>query len=134
MAISIALVTCFALCYKVAAHRDCEMRAVNLWMSISGTVVSLVFFLANGSHFSSGAAALGLGAGVSAYISILSYFYYIRTGNLAVSWTVIGLAVAFPVAASVVIWHEQPTTRQWIGLALIAVSFLFFGAKKVADR
>lgn len=134
LAVSIVLTTCFALCYKIAAVRSCEMRAVNLWMSVSATAVSMLFFLGGGLNYCSGAVALGVAAGVSTYVSVLSYFYYIRTGNLAVSWTVIGLAVAFPVVASIVVWHEQPTARQCVGLGLIVMAFVLFGAKKVVDR
>ena len=119
---SVLFVTCFAIGYKVAARKHCEMRSVNLWMNIGATAVLAAAFVAEGHRFHSTAAAFGAVNGVFTYFSTLSFFYHIRTGRLAVSWTVIGLAVAFPVAASVFFWHEHPTPKQWIGLVLLPVA------------
>lgn len=119
---STALVTVWALCYKVAVRRGCELRSVNLWVYLSSTAIMVAYFIATGHKFDSLAAWLGFGTGLSCYFATLTFFYHIRTGVLAVSWTVIGLAVSFPVAASILLWGEQPTTKQIIGLALIPVA------------
>lgn len=116
------LTTVWALCYKVAVQRGCDVRSVNLWLYISSAGVMLVYFFATGHKCSTMAVWLGFGTGLACYFATLTFFYHIRTGVLAVSWTVIGLAVAFPVAASIAFWGEQPTLRQIIGLALIPVA------------
>jgi uncharacterized membrane protein len=82
----------------------------------------LAYFLATGHKFNSLAAWLGFGTGISCYFATLTFFYHIRTGVLAVSWTVIGLALAFPVTASILIWGEHPSIRQIVGLALIPIA------------
>jgi len=122
--VSIVCVTGFALCYKVAARYDCELRAVNLCMNIAATAVLVLTFVVNGRRFNSTVALLGLASGACTYLSTLSFFYHMRSARLAVSWTVIGLAVVFPVAASILVWHEQPSTKQWFGLGLLPVALL----------
>lgn len=122
--LSTLLVTVWALCYKVAVRRGCELRSVNLWVYLSSAASMLVYFLATGHKFSSLAAWLGFATGLSCYFATLTFFYHIRTGVLAVSWTVIGLALSFPVAASIFLWGEQPTMRQITGLALIPIAVI----------
>ena len=134
LTISIVFVTLFALCYKVAARAGCELRAVNLWLNTSATAIFVATFAATGARYNATAASLGIVAGVFTYVSTITFFYHIRTGRLAVSWTVIGLAVAFPVAASILIWHEHSTVRQWIGLGLLPVAFLLLGAGRRAGK
>lgn len=114
----------WALCYKIAVGRKCELRSVNMWVYIGATAVMLVYFYATGMKWNSTAAIMGFATGISCYLATLTFFYHIRTGVLAVSWTVIGLAVSFPVLASIVFWHEEPTVKQWIGLALIPIAVI----------
>ena len=122
LAISTVLITVWALCYKIAVQRGCELRSVNLWVYISSAAIMLAYFIATGHRYSPVVAWLGLGTGLCCYFATLTFFYHIRTGVLAVSWTVIGLAVAFPVVASIVFWGEHPTAKQIIGLALIPIA------------
>ena len=124
LAISTVLITVWALCYKLAVSYRCELRSVNMWVYIGATVIMVVYFVATGHKYSTAAAVLGFTTGVSCYLATLTFFYHIRTGVLAVSWTVIGLAVGFPVAASILLWGEHPTLRQQIGLALIPLALV----------
>jgi uncharacterized membrane protein len=61
------------------------------------------------------------------YVSTLAFFRHMKFGQLSVSWTVISLAVAFPVIASIFLWHEIPTAKQVAGLVLIVIALLLFG-------
>lgn len=122
--------TVFALCYKVAAKKGCELCAVNMWLYIGATSALLVNFLLTAPKFNSGAAALGVINGISLYLATITFLYHMRKGKLAVSWTVIGLSLAFPVAASILMWNEHPSLKQWIGLALIPVAFVLMGERK----
>lgn len=124
LTLSTLLIVVWALCYKVAVRYKCELRAVNLWIYIGASAIMLVYFLATGHRYSPLAALMGFGIGISCYFATLTFFYHIRTGVLTVSWTIIGLALGFPVVASMVFWGEHPTSRQWIGLALIPVAFV----------
>ncbi len=130
---TIALVTTilfsgiFALGYKAATRYNCELRAVNLWLNISSLLAVFFYYLCSGPNFSTAAMLMGLASGACGYAATLSFFYHMRSGYLSVSWAVIGTAVAFPVAASVLIWHEHLTVRQWCGVALIPVALFLFG-------
>lgn len=129
LGLSIALTVVWALCYKVAAQRDCEMLSVSFWVYVGAAAVMVVHFLITGCQYNASAAKLGFITGIATYLATITFFYHIRTGVLAVSWTVIGLALAFPVIASIIFWNEHPTTRQWTGLALIPVAFILCGMK-----
>jgi uncharacterized membrane protein len=133
LTISIAFITCFALCYKVAARCGCELRAVSLWLNVTATATMVALFAATGHRYHPTAAALGVLAGVFTYLSTITFFYHMRGARLALSWTVIGMAVVFPVAASILVWHEHPSTKQWFGLALLPVAFVLLGAGRKAD-
>ncbi|NLN76610.1 MAG: hypothetical protein GX139_09895 [Armatimonadetes bacterium] len=124
LGLSTALITMWALCYKLAIKYRCELTSVNTWVYVGATLITIVYFFATDYKWSTAAALFGFATGLSCYLSTLAFFYHIRTGVLAVSWTVIGLAVGFPVAASIFIWGENPTTRQMIGLALIPLAFI----------
>ncbi len=122
LVVSIVFVTVFALCYKIAVRYGCELRAVNFWLNSAATVVLVLTFAASGRQFNRSAALLGILSGVFTYLSTLAFFYHMRSARLAVSWTVIGLSIVFPVVGSIVIWGEQPTIKQWIGLAILPVA------------
>ena len=134
LAVSTVFATLFALGYKVAAKRGCDLCAVNMWLYIGATFALLVNLFITGPKFNGGAVTLGILNGISLFTATLAFLYHMRSGKLAVSWTVISLSLAFPVAASVLIWHEHPSLKQWIGLGLIPIAFLLMGErKKVAD-
>jgi len=133
LAVSIAFITCFALCYKFAARLGCELRAVNLWMNVSATAIMAAYFASAGCRYHATAALLGIVAGVFTYISTIAFFYHMRGARLALSWTVIGMAVVFPVAASIVLWRENPSLKQWLGLCVLAVAFVLLGAGRRAE-
>lgn len=122
LTISTLLIVVWALCYKVAARQNCELRSVNLWVYLSSTVFMLAYFFMTGHRYNATVAWLGFLTGISCYLATLTFFYHMRTGVLAVSWTVIGLALGFPVAASIIFWGEHPTLKQDIGLALIPIA------------
>jgi len=124
LALSTIVVTGWALGYKIVVKRCDEIRSVNLWVYIGATTVMLIYFIASGHKYNSTAAWLGFATGFSTFVATITFFYHIRTGVLAVSWTVIGLAVVFPVAASIIFWHEQPSLKQWIGLCLIPIALI----------
>lgn len=125
--VSIVCITIFALCYKVAVKLGCELRAVNLWMNGTAAGLLLLVFALKNRDFNTHAALLGIVSGVFTYLSTLAFFYHIRKARLAVSWTVIGLAVVFPVVASILIWHEHPSVKQWVGLSLLPIAFVLLG-------
>lgn len=128
LVLSILFNTVWALCYKVAVRRGCNLNSVNLIVQIGAVLVLLVFWKISGESIHPKVAVIAVVTGVLMCLAALTFFYHMRTGVLAVSWTVIGLAIVFPVMASIVMWHERPTPKQWVGLALIPLAFACFGA------
>jgi uncharacterized membrane protein len=76
---------------------------------------------------------MGIAAGAMVFFATLSFFHHIGHGQLSASWTIISLAIAFPVLASILIWHEQPTVKQTIGLALIVIALVLFGRHETSN-
>lgn len=126
--LSILFNTLFASCYKIAADRRCNLDVVNVWM-YGGSVVTIAAVIATKGRlaFHPHALMLGILAGTMVFFATLSFFYHIKFGQLSASWTVISLAVGFPVVASIFAWHEIPSPRQTVGLALIVAALLLFG-------
>lgn len=133
--LSILFNTVFASCYKVAAYRKCNLQAVNVWYYIASSAIMLIYVFARQDFaFHPHALALGMGAGAIAFFCTLSFFYHMQYGQLSASWTVISLAISFPILASIFIWHEQPSPKQIIGLILILVALGFFGRHEANGR
>ena len=132
--LSIAFNTLFASSYKIAARKDCNLQVVNVWMYIGSLATLLVYcLLKRGLPLNATALLLGTIAGLLAYFATMTFFLHIRKGQLSASWTVISLSVAFPVLASIFFWHEMPTVRQKIGMALIVIALLLFGRHETTN-
>ncbi len=128
LALSIVFNTLFASCYKVAVRRNCNLRIVNVWVYAGSTATILLYVLTRWRlPLNPLVLLLGIIAGVMVFFATLSFFHHMKRGQLSASWTVISLSIAFPVLASIFIWHEQPTTKQIVGMALILVALLLFG-------
>jgi uncharacterized membrane protein len=128
LALSIVFGTIFASCYKVAVRRNCNLQAVNVWVYVGSTATVLAYILIRRQlQMNTNALLLGIVAGVLAFFSTLSFFHHMKRGQLSASWTVISLAVGFPVLASIFLWGEHPTMKQTIGMALIVVALILFG-------
>ena len=122
----------FALCYKAATHRNSDLHVVNAWMYVGGLVVMSVVILIKG-HLAYHPTAIILGglSGILSFAATLTFFLHIGKGQLSVSWTVISLSAAFPILASIFIWHEQPSIKQAIGLILVIAALILFGRKEM---
>lgn len=125
---TILLSTLFASGYKVAVHQKCNLQIVNMWVYIGATSTILTYSLFRGHiPFNLHACLLGVATGVAGYFATLTFFIHITRGQLSTSWTVISLSLAFPVMASILIWHEHPSPRQFAGFFLIVIALFCFG-------
>lgn len=128
LALSVVFNTVFASCYKVAVRRNCNLQAVNVWVYVGSTTTILAYVLFKRQFpMNVNALLLGIGAGVLVFFATLSFFYHMTRGQLSASWTVISLAVGFPVLASIFVWGEHPSVRQTIGMVLIVIALILFG-------
>jgi drug/metabolite transporter (DMT)-like permease len=72
----------------------------------------------------------GAWGGVSYLVSLLYYFAAVRTLGMGLATSVNRIAIALPVAAALIIWHEALHIEQAIGLALVAISLPLLGSGK----
>lgn len=126
--LSIVFNTFFASCYKVAARKNCNLQMVNVWVYVGSTGTMLAYILAKGHlPLNPHALLLGTAAGILVFFATLTFFHHMKRGQLSASWTVISLSIGFPVLASIFIWHEHPSPRQIVGMALIVIALILFG-------
>jgi drug/metabolite transporter (DMT)-like permease len=78
----------------------------------------------NQQHISRPTVVLAVITGAVFVAGILFWIQTIRTAGLALSVVAMRTAIVIPVLASVIIWHEQPTTLE---LAGVAVALLALG-------
>jgi drug/metabolite transporter (DMT)-like permease len=135
MTITIVATALFATCYKVAINQKCNLQAVNAWVYVGSAGTIILYMLIKG-HAEFHPMAVGLGAmtGIATFFATLTFFLHMQKGQLASSWTVISLSLAFPVTASILIWHEHPTPRQVVALILIAVALVLFGRREIRNE
>ena len=134
LALSVVFNTVFASCYKVAVRRNCNLQAVNVWVYVGSTVTILAYVLFKRQFpMNVNALLLGVGAGVLVFFATLSFFYHMTRGQLSASWTVISLAVGFPVLASIFLWGEHPSVKQTIGMGLIVIALILFGRHETSN-
>lgn len=126
--ISILFTTVFASGYKLASNLKCGLQAVNVFL-YAGALSTLLLYMLVTRHWDMNPQALLMGvvAGVMNYAATMAFLIHMRQGQLSASWTVISMAVAFPVVASIFAWHEYPTTRQIVGMLLMLASLVLFG-------
>lgn len=133
--LSIVFNTLFASSYKIAVRNNCNLEVVNTWLYVGSTATVAGYILMK-RHlaYHPHALALGIVAGAMVLFATLSFFHHMKYGQLSASWTVISLAVGFPVLASIFMWQERPSVRQMIGLALIAAALILFGRHETDNR
>lgn len=128
--LSILFSVMFAVCYKIASQQNCNLQLVNAWNYAGSTTTILIFIIIKRNFpLDINVILLGIAAGISAYIATLTFFLHIKQGQLSTSWTIISLSIAFPVAASIFVWHEHPSMHQIIAMGLIVAAFILMGKK-----
>ncbi len=126
--LSIVFNTLFAASYKLAVRRNCNLDAVNVWVYLGSTVTMIAYIALKGKlPYNPQALAMGVIGGFMVFFATLTFFYHMKFGQLSASWTVISLSIGFPVFASIFAWHEHPSPRQTVGLALIVIALVLFG-------
>lgn len=132
--LSIIFNTGFAACYKVASRRNANLQTVNVWMYVGSTATVITYiFIKHELPLNIHAVILGSISGFMVFFATLSFFHHIGHGKLSTSWTVISLSIAFPILASIFVWHEQPNSKQIVGLSLIALALILFGQQETRN-
>jgi uncharacterized membrane protein len=134
LSVSILANVVWALCYKVAVRRKCNLNSVNLFVQIASALAMVLFWSATSRDYHPRLTIIAIVTGILMTVSVVTFFHHIKSGVLAVSWTVIQLAIVVPVACSILLWREAPTVKQLIGLALVPVAFVCFSSNGNAEK
>lgn len=124
----------FGFGYKVATIIKARRPVVNAyflilsWLGVTGLACSRETLV-----FNRVVVIAGLGAGASLYFCTAAFFQVMRYGRLAIQWTLINMAIAVPVAASIVFWNERPTAGAAAGMVLVVIAVVFMGVDKGAS-
>lgn len=131
---SILFTTGWALSYKIASRRNCDLIAVNIVTYLSATLMALLYFLFKGGNFNFLAVFIGLMGGAFLFIAVLPFFYVVKQGEVGISWTIVSLSVIIPVFFSIFLWQESPDIWQILGLILVVFSLILLGKIKMEQR
>ena len=114
--------------YKISDRLKCDKAQVNFYLFLSAAVIAVIWNLVNGK-IQGGVFPVALGAtmGLVAFVNIMSFRLAVSKGKISTSWTICNLSLVIPVAASIIFWHEVPTIKHCVGLALVVIAILLLG-------
>jgi len=107
----------------------CNVLGVTGGMMVIGAALSLIYLVLRFSlrAIPLSVITLGIVAGVLFFIAVISFFEVTRRERLAISWTVLSLSLVIPTLTSIILWKEQPSLKQGVGITGIVVAFVLFG-------
>jgi len=118
-----------ALTYKKAAQRRCSPQAA-LLIAYTVAAVSAVGNLIRDwpMSFQMNGFTIGCASGFLVFGAGFTFFGAVKYGRLALSWTIRALALAIPIAASLIFWHEAFTARKALGFCAMLGCILLVGS------
>ncbi len=131
IAISVAFYTAVGLLYKLGGKQGRNLLATNLAVFAAGTLAALAFgALTQGLALDRKAAGFGAAAGLASVAANIAFLLAVRSGRLAVSWTVFNMALIVPVVVAMLVWGEGVTLQRVLGIAVTLTALLLLGADK----
>lgn len=126
--LAIVVFAVLGVTYKLSDKLNCDQGQVNFFMFLSASIAMLIWGLATGRmELAWRAIELGVAMGIGCYLSVAIFRRASALGRISTSWTVLNLALIVPVAASIVIWKEQPESKHWMGLGLTVLAVILIG-------
>ncbi len=122
--LNIVSIAIFAQFYKVVFHFHRNPISVNLVMTATAFIVYGTLWALSGFPVNATVLGAGLFAGLAFYLAVRTFFRAIPYGPLSVSWSIISMAVIVPTVASILIWHEIPSSLQALGMLLVGVALV----------
>jgi uncharacterized membrane protein len=114
--------------YKLSGRLKCNSRQVNLSFFAVSVVAMLLYVVASGNLVLLKPAILwGSAMGLAAIVAVAAFREACAKGKLSTSWTILQLSLGIPAMASILYWHEIPSLRRCIGLALVLLAIVLFG-------
>jgi len=121
----IILSTVFGQIMKWAVVRGCstaQVAAVNYF--IAAGAAAAFGLMMQGLRFNGKVLAIGILGGVSYAIAVVVIFQVIRVAGIAITGTLMRVAVMVPVLGGIFFFKEMPTAVQWIGMGLTVASMI----------
>ena len=121
--LNVVLAVVFGHIMKLASHRHASLlwvSALNYLTAGAGAVLAAVVVRPEGAIAFT--IATGAWGGVCYLLSLLLYFAAIERLGMGLATSANRLAIAVPVAAALLVWHESVQIEQACGLALVCIS------------
>ncbi|NNF56879.1 MAG: EamA family transporter [Rhodothermaceae bacterium] len=127
LALAVACSLAIAMIFKYGERRGLDRTAVLTVNYAAAALVSAMLLRGSdvdgGFVSSAGLLVLGVGLGVLFIAGFYVFAYAIREVGMGLATGVMRLSVVVPVLASWVLWGEQPSIGQSLGLVLAGVAF-----------
>lgn len=116
--------------YKEATRCSCRrLPLIAVERTVSVAVLCLYGLSGKGYEVSWGVVLLGLGAGVALFSARWLLLKALTFGKAGVSWTIVNLSVVLPVLFAMIVWKEEATVYQVIGLVLVPLGIILMREK-----
>ena len=127
----IVFASLFGLCIKWVGNRQREdIVTVGMINYIVAAIVSVPELSGlPSSQITTAGVITGATMGASYFIAFFFFVYAIKWIGVANSTVVSILSICVPIGCGVLIWNEDPTVYQWIGIALALLSLSLIGRK-----
>lgn len=120
---------------KAADARGVDRLAViRVNYAVAAVIAFFAAVLLGQSHVSRAASVLAAAVGVLFVGGLICWAKAIETGGLALSVVAMRSAIAVPVLASIVVWHEAPSGLEIVGSVLAVAALVLVISELVNDR
>lgn len=115
---------------KQYANRGGESLPFNMNKAVIGTILFLVLGLINGFSWHVQTMLLGIGYGISLYISMHTGFKALSIGPMALTSIIASFSLIIPFLFGIILWNEILTLLKFFGVILLLLSIFLINIKK----
>lgn len=119
---------------KYYASRGGNVNVYNINKTTVGLLVFLIVGLFSGIHVHVPTILLGMGYGVTLYVSNFAGFTALALGPMALTSMIASFSLVVPFVVGVTVWGESLSLLGALGIVLLIVSIVLLTYKKSEDR
>lgn len=125
----------FTIIMKLAERTGLSVLAVGVINYAVASLMCMIITAATcGFHASISTVILGVLTGISYAVAYFALIHAIRVAGATIPQIVVRVAVVLPTLFSIYVFHETMYPIQWMGLAILLVSFPLVGTRAVGYR